>query len=103
MIWYIKRKLTSISFRRESSLDIEIAASGYTKEMQEDDELLFPECSDEDDHTTEEREFVEDAESNANFLSQDKENNADFIYEVVSESRTSEDLLSQWRCWSHRK
>ncbi|XP_071887937.1 serine/threonine-protein kinase RIO2-like [Anas platyrhynchos] len=48
--------------RRESSLDIEIAASGYTKEMQEDDELLFPECSDEDDHTTEEREFVEDAE-----------------------------------------
>ncbi|XP_068523076.1 serine/threonine-protein kinase RIO2 isoform X1 [Anas acuta] len=78
--------------RRESSLDIEIAASGYTKEMQEDDELLFPECSDEDDHTTEEREFVEDAESNANFLSQDKENNADFIYEVVSETRTSEDL-----------
>lgn len=60
--------------------------------MQEDDELLFPECSDEDDHTIEEREFVEDAESNANFLSQDKENNADFIYEVVSESRTSEDL-----------
>ncbi|NWZ29416.1 RIOK2 kinase, partial [Asarcornis scutulata] len=78
--------------RRESSLDIEIAASGYTKEMQEDDELLYPECSDEDDHKTEEREFVEDAESNANFLSQDKENNADFIYEVVSESRTSEDL-----------
>ncbi|XP_032062461.1 serine/threonine-protein kinase RIO2 isoform X2 [Aythya fuligula] len=78
--------------RRESSLDIEIAASGYTKEMQEDDELLYPECSDEDDHTTEEREFVEDAESNANFLSQDKENNADFMYEVVSESRTSEDL-----------
>ncbi|XP_066844199.1 serine/threonine-protein kinase RIO2-like isoform X2 [Anser cygnoides] len=78
--------------RRESSLDIEIAASGYTKEMQEDDELLYPVGSDEDDHTTEEREFVEDAESNASILSQDKENNADFIYEVVSESRTSEDL-----------
>ncbi|XP_066471072.1 serine/threonine-protein kinase RIO2 [Tiliqua scincoides] len=28
--------------RRECSLDIEIAASGYTKEMQEDDELLYP-------------------------------------------------------------
>uniref|UniRef100_A0A8B9I5X2 non-specific serine/threonine protein kinase n=2 Tax=Anser brachyrhynchus TaxID=132585 RepID=A0A8B9I5X2_9AVES len=78
--------------RRESSLDVEIAASGYTKEMQEDDELLYPVGSDEDDHTTEEREFVEDAESNASILSQDKENNADFIYEVVSESRTSEDL-----------
>ncbi|XP_035165654.1 serine/threonine-protein kinase RIO2 [Oxyura jamaicensis] len=77
--------------RRESSLDIEIAASGYTKEMQEDDELLYPAASDEDDHTTEEREFVEDAESNASFLSQDKENNADFIYEGVSESKTSED------------
>ncbi|XP_040397301.1 serine/threonine-protein kinase RIO2 isoform X4 [Cygnus olor] len=78
--------------RRESSLDVEIAASGYTKEMQEDDELLYAVGSDEDDHTTEEREFVEDAESNANILGQDKENSADFIYEVVSESRTSEDL-----------
>ncbi|KAM9100026.1 serine/threonine-protein kinase RIO2 [Sarcophilus harrisii] len=28
--------------RREDSLDIEISASGYTKEMQEDDELLHP-------------------------------------------------------------
>ncbi|XP_035420111.1 serine/threonine-protein kinase RIO2 [Cygnus atratus] len=78
--------------RRESSLDVEIAASGYTKEMQEDDELLYTVGSDEDDHTTEEREFVEDAESNTNILGQDKENSADFIYKVVSEGRTSEDL-----------
>lgn len=28
--------------RKECSLDVEIAASGYTKEMQEDDELLYP-------------------------------------------------------------
>nr|XP_033819806.1 serine/threonine-protein kinase RIO2 [Geotrypetes seraphini] len=28
--------------RRKCSLDVEIAASGYTKEMQEDDELLYP-------------------------------------------------------------
>ncbi|NXI72223.1 RIOK2 kinase, partial [Anseranas semipalmata] len=79
--------------RRESSLDIEIAASGYTKEMQEDGELLYPSDSDEDDHTTEVLEFVEDAESNLNLLSKDKENNADFIHEVGSESRTSEDFL----------
>ncbi|KAM4708229.1 serine/threonine-protein kinase RIO2 [Discoglossus pictus] len=37
--------------QRECSLDVEIAASGYTKEMQEDDELLHPlgPCDEEED------------------------------------------------------
>ncbi|XP_030049274.1 serine/threonine-protein kinase RIO2 [Microcaecilia unicolor] len=33
---------TFSNVRRQCSLDVEIAASGYTKEMQEDDELLYP-------------------------------------------------------------
>ncbi|NXT58346.1 RIOK2 kinase, partial [Pluvianellus socialis] len=82
--------------RRECSLDREIAASGYTKEMQEDDELLYPPSSDENDNTTQVSEFVEDAENKLSFLRKDKENNADFMYEVddVSESRTSDNLYS---------
>ncbi|NXV47955.1 RIOK2 kinase, partial [Uria aalge] len=76
--------------RRECSLDREIAASGYAKEMEEDGELLYPPGSDEDDNTTE-SEFVEDAENKPNFFTEDKENNADFTYEMgdFSESRTS--------------
>ncbi|NWZ60179.1 serine/threonine-protein kinase RIO2 [Haliaeetus albicilla] len=81
--------------RRECSLDREIAASGYTKEMQEGGELLYPPTSDEDDNTTEESEFVEDAENKLNFFSKDKENNAGFMYEVgdFSESRTSHNFM----------
>ncbi|XP_065517958.1 serine/threonine-protein kinase RIO2 [Lathamus discolor] len=76
--------------RRECSLDREIAASGYTKEIQEDGELLYPQSSDEDDNTTEASEF--DAENKLNFFSKDKENNADFMSEVgdFSGSRTSD-------------
>ncbi|NWY53581.1 RIOK2 kinase, partial [Chionis minor] len=82
--------------RRECSLDREIAASGYTKEMQEDDELLYPPSSDENDNTTEVSEFVDDDENKLNFFRKDKENNADFMYEAddVSESRTSDNLYS---------
>ncbi|XP_071437012.1 serine/threonine-protein kinase RIO2 isoform X2 [Pithys albifrons albifrons] len=65
--------------RRECSLDREIAATGYTKEMQEDGELLCPPGSDEDDSTTEVLELVEDAENELNFL--------------ISESRTSDNDL----------
>ncbi|NXF99484.1 RIOK2 kinase, partial [Sakesphorus luctuosus] len=65
--------------RRECSLDREIAASGYTKEMQEDGELLCPPGSDEDDSTTEVLELVEDAENELNFF--------------ISESRTSDNDL----------
>lgn len=81
--------------RRECSLDREIAASGYTKEMQEGGELLYPPTSDEDDDTTEVSEFVEDAENKLNFFSKDKENNAGFMYEVgdFSESRTSHNFM----------
>ncbi|XP_003216424.1 serine/threonine-protein kinase RIO2 [Anolis carolinensis] len=38
--------------RRECSLDVEIAASGYTKEMQEDDELLHPAGPHDEGHET---------------------------------------------------
>ncbi|XP_061874517.1 serine/threonine-protein kinase RIO2 isoform X2 [Colius striatus] len=81
--------------RKECSLDKEIAASGYTKEMQEDDELLYPAGSDVDDNTTEVSEFVEDAESKLNVLSKDEENNAGFVHEVddFSESRTSNNFM----------
>ncbi|XP_057286444.1 serine/threonine-protein kinase RIO2 isoform X1 [Pezoporus wallicus] len=82
--------------RRECSLDREIAASGYTKEIQEDGELLYSRSSDEDGNTTEASEFVEDAENKLNFFSKDKENNADFMSEVgdFSGSRTSDHLYN---------
>ncbi|KAJ8285153.1 hypothetical protein GJAV_G00022870 [Gymnothorax javanicus] len=35
--------------RRECCLDVEISASGYTKDMQEDDQLLHPACLDDDE------------------------------------------------------
>ncbi|XP_015704985.1 serine/threonine-protein kinase RIO2 [Coturnix japonica] len=79
--------------RRESSLDIEIAASGYTKEMQEDDELLHPSVSDEDDNTAEVSEFEEFAESNLRFFKSNQEDNAELIREEDSDSRTSEDAM----------
>ncbi|NXK86836.1 RIOK2 kinase, partial [Formicarius rufipectus] len=60
--------------RKECSLDREIAASGYTKEMQEDDELLYPPCSDEDDNTTEALELVGDAKNELSFFSKGEEN-----------------------------
>ncbi|KAM6036873.1 serine/threonine-protein kinase RIO2 isoform 2-T2 [Theristicus caerulescens] len=83
--------------RRECCLDREIAASGYTKEMQEDGELLYPPGSDEDGNATEVSEFVEDAENKLNFFGKDKENNADFMYEVgdFSESRTFNDFSKE--------
>ncbi|OXB79360.1 UNVERIFIED_CONTAM: hypothetical protein H355_008165 [Colinus virginianus] len=77
--------------RRESSLDIEIAASGYTKEMQEDDELLRPSGSDEDNHTAEVSDLEEFAESNLRSFRSDQEDNAEFVHEEDFESRTSED------------
>ncbi|NXF41862.1 RIOK2 kinase, partial [Nyctibius bracteatus] len=81
--------------RRECSLDREIAASGYTKEMQEDGELFYPPGSNEDDKTTDISEFVEDAENKFNFFSKDKENSADVTYEVgdFSESGTSNEFM----------
>ena len=40
--------------RREDSLDVEVSASGYTKEMQADDELLHPVGPDDKNIETEE-------------------------------------------------
>ncbi|NXE44578.1 RIOK2 kinase, partial [Casuarius casuarius] len=82
--------------RRECCLDIEIAASGYTKEMQEDDELLYPAGPDEDDHKIETPEFVEDPEGKLSFLSTDKGNRGDFMHEVddFSESRSSKGSMN---------
>ncbi|NXV76750.1 RIOK2 kinase, partial [Atlantisia rogersi] len=79
--------------RRECSLDREIAASGYIKEMQEDGELYYLPGSD-NENTSEVSEFVEDAENMLNLLSKD-ENNADCMYEVddISESRTFNDFM----------
>ncbi|KAK2513413.1 Riok2 [Columba guinea] len=81
--------------RRECFLDTEIAASGYTKEMQEDGELLYPPGSDEDEHEAETSEVVEDAENKLNFFSKDKEYNADFMYGVddLSESTTCDNFM----------
>ncbi|NWR64456.1 RIOK2 kinase, partial [Bucorvus abyssinicus] len=79
--------------RRECSLDREIAASGYAKEIQEDGQLFHPPGSDEDDSTTEV--FSEDAENKLTFLSNDKENSTDFMYEVgdFSESGTFNNFM----------
>ncbi|NXE99635.1 RIOK2 kinase, partial [Menura novaehollandiae] len=75
--------------RRECSLDREIAASGYAKEMQEDGELLYPPGSDEDDNATEVLELAEDAENELNFFSKDEENSEDFEYEVGDSSESA--------------
>ncbi|OWK11692.1 RIOK2 [Cervus elaphus hippelaphus] len=50
--WYT---LDMAVFMREDSLDIEVSASGYTKEMQADDELLHPAGPDDKNIETEER------------------------------------------------
>uniref|UniRef100_A0A8D0GDP5 Serine/threonine-protein kinase RIO2 n=1 Tax=Sphenodon punctatus TaxID=8508 RepID=A0A8D0GDP5_SPHPU len=55
--------------RRACCLDVEIAASGYTKEMQEEDELLYPTGPDEEDHETEFPPLVEDLEGKIKFKS----------------------------------
>ncbi|XP_067424948.1 serine/threonine-protein kinase RIO2 [Emydura macquarii macquarii] len=60
--------------RRECSLDIEIAASGYTKEMQEDDELLYPIGPDNEDYKTVFTPFVDDLDGKENLCSSDEEN-----------------------------
>ncbi|NXU60676.1 RIOK2 kinase, partial [Horornis vulcanius] len=81
--------------RRECSLDKEIAASGYAKEMQEDGELLYPAGSDEDDDT-EVLELAEDAEKELNFFNKSEENSKGFTCEVgnFAESRASGSTMS---------
>ncbi|XP_032844233.1 serine/threonine-protein kinase RIO2 isoform X1 [Tyto alba] len=81
--------------RRECSLDREISASSGTKEMQEHGELLYPPGSGEDENAEGVSEFLEDAENKFNFFRKEKENNADFMYEVddISESRSSNNFM----------
>lgn len=51
----LSKCITFFSFpRREDSLDVEVSASGYTKEMQADDELLHPVGPDDKNIETEE-------------------------------------------------
>ncbi|NXQ65060.1 RIOK2 kinase, partial [Anthoscopus minutus] len=80
--------------RRECSLDKEITASGYAKEMQEG-ELLYPTGSDEEDNT-EVLELAEDAEKELNFCRKNEENSEDFTCEVgdFSGSRASDNAVS---------
>uniref|UniRef100_A0A8D0BMF2 Serine/threonine-protein kinase RIO2 n=1 Tax=Salvator merianae TaxID=96440 RepID=A0A8D0BMF2_SALMN len=49
--------------RREGCLDVEIAVSGYTKDMQEDDELLYLSGPYDEDHQTKFSPSAEDPES----------------------------------------
>ncbi|XP_039614283.1 serine/threonine-protein kinase RIO2 [Polypterus senegalus] len=51
--------------RREMSLDVEIAASGYTREMQQDDELLHPEGPNEECEDGDFKPKEGDSESNS--------------------------------------
>ncbi|NWU41363.1 RIOK2 kinase, partial [Hylia prasina] len=86
-------KLSTIM--RECSLDKEIAASGYTKETQDDGELLYSTGSEEDDNT-EVLELAEDAEKELNFFNKSEENSEDFMCETgdFSENRASDSAVS---------
>nr|XP_056704000.1 serine/threonine-protein kinase RIO2 [Euleptes europaea] len=84
---------TFMDIRKECSLDVEIAASGYTKEMQEDDELLYPAGRDDEGHKAEFSPPVQDAEGKRNLYSgTDQETERDFTDEVEDavEDRFSE-------------
>ncbi|XP_054843235.1 serine/threonine-protein kinase RIO2 isoform X2 [Eublepharis macularius] len=77
--------------RKECSLDVEIAASGYTKEMQEDNELLYPAYLDDGSNKTEFSSSVQDAEGEMALCSgADQETEGDFAAEA--EDRFTEDL-----------
>lgn len=73
--------------QKECSLDVEIAASGYTKEMQEDDELLQPEGP---DYDKEEEDFTESQAEDLK-LDPDVSNNDDkSLHEAVRGSSLRE-------------
>lgn len=75
---------------KECSLDVEIAASGYTKEMQEDDELLYPASLDDEGHKAELSPAGQDAEGEKRSCSAtDLETETDFTDDVED---ASEDL-----------
>uniref|UniRef100_A0A0B8RW90 Serine/threonine-protein kinase RIO2 n=1 Tax=Philothamnus irregularis TaxID=1899461 RepID=A0A0B8RW90_9SAUR len=73
--------------RKECSLDIEISASGYTKEMQEDDELLYLDCPEYETLKTEAFSDVQDPEGEiASCNSVDQMTDGNFIHEVKKAS-----------------
>uniref|UniRef100_A0A8C3TI07 Serine/threonine-protein kinase RIO2 n=1 Tax=Chelydra serpentina TaxID=8475 RepID=A0A8C3TI07_CHESE len=72
--------------RREGSLDVEIAASGYTKEMQEDDELLYPAGPDDEDYKTVFTPLVDDLDGKVNLYTTDEENKINFIDELEDDA-----------------
>ena len=73
--------------RREDSLDVEVAVSGFTKEMEQDlDAEIHGELSDEEEEGDESVEDNEDAKSNPeNSEEESKENEDHFISEDVSD------------------
>lgn len=82
--------------RRECSLDIEIAASGYTKDMQEDDELLYPTGPDQGGFKTEFSPVEENPEGEIALCSgTDQKTDSDFTDEVKDAfgNEYSEDLV----------
>ncbi|KAJ1208510.1 hypothetical protein NDU88_003895 [Pleurodeles waltl] len=87
---------TFADVRRACSLDVEIAASGYTKEMQEDDELLHlggPEDETEDDPS----QFVGDEETHTCDTEEDHKvlDDSDGSESLSSDGLNEEDLDSQ--------
>lgn len=73
--------------RKECSLDIEISASGYTKEMQEDDELLYLDGPEYETLKTETFSDVQDPEGEiASCNSVDQMTDGNFIHEVKKAS-----------------
>ncbi|XP_061479049.1 serine/threonine-protein kinase RIO2 isoform X2 [Rhineura floridana] len=77
--------------RRSYSLDVEFAASGYTKEMQEDDELLYPAGPHDEGNETELSSSGQNSEGEITLCSgTDQETERDFKDE---EDDVSEDLV----------
>ncbi|XP_073200676.1 serine/threonine-protein kinase RIO2 isoform X2 [Lepidochelys kempii] len=79
---------------RECSLDVEIAASGYTKEMQENDELLYPAGPDEEDYKTVFTQLVDDFDGKVNLYTAAEENKINLTDELEddTESKSSKVL-----------
>lgn len=103
--------MLGISFpRREDSLDVEVSASGYTKEMQADDELLHPVGPD-DIETEEGSDFFSDEEVSEKAKvcrseNPSEQNSADGLVDCCRRSpgnleRVKEDDLSEQSAAAH--
>ncbi|KAJ8405587.1 hypothetical protein AAFF_G00315670 [Aldrovandia affinis] len=87
--------------RRECCLDVEISASGYTKDMQQDDQLLYPagpeeeDSQDEDEDEEEQEEHTEAAGSQAALSEGDQEEFRQAMQELEGLKVGDEDQSSQ--------